>query len=43
VAGDKKKELKQDINPEKDKVGKKNDKSLLPKKREGNKKGLGVS
>ena len=43
VADDKKKELKQDIKPEKDKVGKKNDKSLLPKKREGNKKGLGVS
>ncbi len=43
MADDKKKELKQDIKPEKDKVGKKNDKSLLPKKREGNKKGLGVS
>jgi len=43
MAENKKKELKQDIKPEKDKVGKKNDKSLLPKKREGNKKGLGVS
>jgi len=43
VADDKKKEVKQDIKPEKEKVVKKNDKSLLPKKREGNKKGLGVS
>ncbi len=43
VTDDKKKEVKQDIKPEKEKVVKKNDKSLLPKKREGNKKGLGVS
>ncbi len=43
VSDDKKKEVKQDIKPEKEKVVKKNDKSLLPKKREGNKKGLGVS
>jgi hypothetical protein len=43
VSEDKKKEVKQDIKPEKEKVVKKNDKSLLPKKREGNKKGLGVS
>jgi hypothetical protein len=43
VTDDKKKELKQDIKPDKEKVVKKNDKSLLPKKREGNKKGLGVS
>ncbi len=40
---DKKKELKQDIKPDKEKVEKKNDKSLLPKKREGSKKGLGIS
>jgi hypothetical protein len=43
VAGDKKKEVKQGIKPDKEKVVKKNDKSLLPKKREGNKRGLGVS
>ncbi len=35
---DKKKELKQEVKPEK-----KNDKTLLPKKRESNRKGLGVS
>ena len=40
---DKKKELKQELKPEKDKVEKKNDKTLLPKKRESSKKGLGVS
>jgi hypothetical protein len=39
---DKKKELKQDNKPEKEKAVKKNE-SLLPKKREGKKKGLGVS
>lgn len=43
VAEDKKKEVKQDIKPEKEKIAKKNDKSLLPKKREGHKNGLGVS
>ncbi len=40
---DKKKDLKQDLKPEKEKVEKKNDKTLLPKKRERSKKGLGVS
>jgi len=40
---DKKKELKQEVKPEKEKLEKKNDKTLLPKKRESNKKGLGVS
>ena len=40
---DKKKELKQEVKPEKEKAGKQNDKSLLPKKRESHKKGLGVS
>lgn len=40
---DKKKELKQDIKLDKEKIEKKNDKSLLPKKREGSKKGLGIS
>jgi len=40
---DKKKELKQELKPEKEKVEKKNDKTLLPKKRESSKKGLGVS
>ena len=45
---DKKKDLKQEVKPEKelagkDKTIKKNDKSLLPKKREGNKKGMGIS
>ena len=43
VAEDKKKDLKQEIKPEKEKLEKKNDKSLLPKKRESTKKGLGVS
>lgn len=40
---DKKKDLKQEFKPDKQKAEKKNDKSLLPKKRESNKKGLGVS
>ena len=45
---DKKKDLKQEIKSEKESAGKektvkKNDKSLLPKKREGNKKGMGIS
>lgn len=40
---DKKKDLKQDAKPEKEKLEKKNDKTLLPKKRESTKKGLGVS
>jgi hypothetical protein len=40
---DKKKELKQEVKPEKEKLGKKNDTTLLPKRREGTKKGLGVS
>lgn len=43
LGNDKKKELKQELKPEKGKVEKKNDKTLLPKKREGSKKGLGVS
>jgi hypothetical protein len=43
MGNDKKKELKQDVKQEKEKVEKKNDKSLLPKKRESSKKGLGVS
>ena len=43
VGNDKKKELKQELKPEKEKVEKKNDKTLLPKKRERSKKGLGVS
>ena len=43
VAVDKKKELKQDIKPEKEKGQKKNDTSLLPKKRESSKKGLRIS
>ena len=43
LGNDKKKELKQELKPEKEKVEKKNDKTLLPKKRESNKKGLGVS
>ncbi len=43
IGDDKKKELKQEAKPEKEKVEKKNDKSLLPKKRESTKKGLGVS
>jgi hypothetical protein len=43
VADDKKKDLKLEAKPEKEKVEKKTDKTLLPKKREGHKKGLGVS
>ena len=43
MGNDKKKELKQEVKPEKEKVEKKNDKTLLPKKRERSKKGLGVS
>jgi len=43
MENDKKKELKQELKPEKNKVEKKNDKTLLPKKRERSKKGLGVS
>ena len=38
LGNDKKKELKQELKPEKEKVEKKNDKTLLPKKREGSKK-----
>ncbi len=45
---DKKKDLKQEVKPEKeglakDKAVKSNDKSLLPKKTESNKKGMGIS
>ena len=40
---DKKKELKQEVNPVKEKLGKKNNQSLLPKKRTHTKKSLGVS
>ena len=43
IANDKKKELKQEIKPDKEKLEKKNSISLLPKKRERTKKGLGVS
>ena len=43
LGADKKKDLKQDARPEKEKVEKNNEKSLLPKKRESSKKGLGVS
>ncbi|MEJ7831216.1 MAG: hypothetical protein WKF91_23625, partial [Segetibacter sp.] len=43
VGNDKKKELKQEIKPGKEKSEKKNDKTLLPKKRESPRKGLGVS
>ena len=43
LENDKKKELKQELKPDKEKVEKKNDKTLLPKKRESSKKGLGVS
>jgi len=43
IGNDKKKELKQELKSEKEKVEKKNDKTLLPKKRERSKKGLGVS
>lgn len=40
---DKKKDLKQEVKPEKEKLEKKNGQSLLPKKRESKGKGLGVS
>lgn len=43
VADDKKKELKPEAKPEKEKLEKKNGQSLLPKKRESKGKGLGVS
>jgi len=43
IANDKKKELKQEIKPDKNKLEKKNNNSLLPKKRERTRKGLGVS
>ncbi|HEY5392870.1 MAG TPA: hypothetical protein VIJ57_12180, partial [Hanamia sp.] len=43
MENDKKKELKQELKPQKEKLEKKNDKTLLPKKRERSKKGLGVS
>ncbi|MEP6845223.1 MAG: hypothetical protein ABI861_04440, partial [Panacibacter sp.] len=43
LENDKKKELRQEVKPDKEKLEKKNDKSLLPKKRERNKKGLGIS
>lgn len=43
MTADKKKELKQDVKPEKEKLANKNDKSLLPKKRESTGKGLGVA
>jgi hypothetical protein len=43
LGADKKKDLKQGPKPEKEKLEKKNDKTLLPKKRESTKKGLGVS
>jgi len=43
IANDKKKEFKQEIKPDKEKLVKKNNNSLLPKKRESTRKGLGVS
>jgi hypothetical protein len=43
MENDKKKDLKPELKPQKEKAEKKNDKSLLPKKREHSKKGLGVS
>jgi hypothetical protein len=43
LSADKKKDLKEGAKPEKEKLEKKNDKTLLPKKRESTKKGLGVS
>jgi hypothetical protein len=43
LGDDKKKDLKQEVKPEKKKLEKKNNSSLLPKKRESTKKGLGVS
>lgn len=43
VGNDKKKELKPEVKQGKELLGKKNENSLLPKKRESHKKGLGVS
>jgi hypothetical protein len=43
MGNDKKKDLIQEIKPEKEKSEKKNDKTLLPKKRERTNKSLGVS
>jgi hypothetical protein len=43
MGNDKKKELKLEVKPEKEKLEKKNSTTLLPKKRESSKKGLGVS
>ena len=43
IGNDKKKELKEEIKPSKEKIEKKNNQSLLPKKRERTKKGLRVA
>ena len=43
ISDDKKKEVTQVVKPEKEKLASKKDNSLLPKKRESKKKGLGVS
>ncbi len=43
MTSDKKKELKQEVKPDKEKLEKKNIKSLLPKKRESHKKGLSLT
>ena len=43
MENDKKKDLKQEVKSDKEKIEKKNDKTLLPKKRESAKKGLRVS
>ncbi|RTL60107.1 MAG: hypothetical protein EKK37_04495 [Sphingobacteriales bacterium] len=43
IGNNKKKDLKQGVKPEKEKLEKKNGQSLLPKKRESRGKGLGVS
>ena len=43
ISDDKKKELTQDLKPEKGKAIQKDNKSLLHKKRESTKKGLGIS
>jgi hypothetical protein len=43
MANDKKKELKQEVKPVKEKIEMKNGNSLLPKKRMSTKKGLGIS
>ena len=43
IGNDKKKELKQELKPQKERVEKKNNKTLLPKKRERSKKSLGVA